>query len=101
MYAVTSVDICLNSHLGVNGGIGLGHWRMFKSSVVYMAVSLGLRGTKMKMKKYSKHEGGREGGMIKINGALSSFCYGSPGPQQSTHFRNAPDRLDKAIYHRL
>lgn len=29
MYAVTSEDICLNSHLGANRGMGLGHWGMF------------------------------------------------------------------------
>lgn len=48
MYVVTSADICLNSHLGVNGGIGLGHWRMFRFCGIYVAVSLGLRGIKMK-----------------------------------------------------
>ena len=33
-----------------------------------------------------------------INGVLFAMVQ---GPQQSTHFRNAPDRLEKAIYHRL
>lgn len=45
MYAVTSVDICLNSHLGVNGGIGLGHWRMFRFCGIHGSVS-GVEGNK-------------------------------------------------------
>lgn len=28
MLSVTAADICLNSHLGVNGGQGQGHWGM-------------------------------------------------------------------------
>lgn len=45
MYAVTSVDICLNSYLGVNGGMGLGHWRMFMFCGIYGSVS-GVEGNK-------------------------------------------------------
>ena len=52
------------------------------------------------MEKESK-EGKKETGMININGALGALFAMVHGPQQSTHFRNAPDRLEKAIYHRL
>lgn len=45
MYAETSVDICLNSYLGVNGGVGLGHWRMFMFCGIYGSVS-GVEGNK-------------------------------------------------------
>ena len=39
MCAVTSVDIFLNSYLGVNGRMGLGHWRMFMYCGIYGSVS--------------------------------------------------------------
>lgn len=62
MYAVTSVDICLNSHLGVNGAIGLGHWRMFRFCGIHGSVS-GVEGNKdEKLKDEREREGGGEGG---------------------------------------
>ena len=72
------MDICLNSYLGVNGGMGLGHWRIFMFCGIYGSVS-GVEGNKDE--KVIKTRGGEV--MIKINGALSSFSHGSPGPQQS------------------
>ena len=72
------MDICLNSYLGVNGGMGLGHWRIFMFCGIYGSVS-GVEGNKDE--KVITTRGGKV--MIKINGALSSFSHGSPGPQQS------------------
>jgi hypothetical protein len=40
------VDICLNSYLEMNGGMGLGHWRMFMFCGIYGSVS-GVEGNKV------------------------------------------------------
>lgn len=42
--SVTSADICLNSHLGVNGAMGLRSLGDIWFFVVYVAVSQGLGG---------------------------------------------------------
>lgn len=43
MLTLTSVGICRNSHLEVNGVVGLRAWGMVGLMVVYMAVTLGLQ----------------------------------------------------------
>lgn len=45
VFSVATADVCLNSHLGVNGGGGEGHGGCL-GAVAYLAVSLGLGGVK-------------------------------------------------------
>jgi hypothetical protein len=54
MQSVTSVDICLNFHLGANGGMGLGHRGMFGFCGIYGSVC-GVEGCKNE--KANKHDG--------------------------------------------
>lgn len=48
MLSVTSVDICLNSHLGVNGATGLRSLGDVWFLWYYVAVSLGLSSARMR-----------------------------------------------------
>lgn len=63
--SVTSADICLNSHLGVNGAMGLRSLGDIWFFVVYVAVSQGLGGC---MNEKANRTGWTKNGMIKING---------------------------------
>lgn len=82
MLSVTSVDICLNSHLRVNGTMGL----RSLGDVCFCGVCGSVSGVGGYNEKANR-TGCTKNGMIKINGGSNwiHFCHGShpPGPQQS------------------
>ena len=83
MLSVTSVDMCLNSHLGVNGTVGprsLGDvWFLW-----YMWQDVWERGWK---NKKANRTGWTKSGMIKINGG-SNWIHFAMAPRSSQALNN-------------
>lgn len=81
MLSVTSADICPNSHLGVNGAMGLRSLGGCLIFVVYVAVSLGLEG--VRMRKQIKQDGQRME-WLRLMGALTGSILPWLPPRPST-----------------
>lgn len=84
----------------MNGGIGLGHWSMFRFCGIHGSVS-GVEGNKDEKLKDERMRGERKRrGMIKVNGTESIFLMVLQAP--NNQYTSGMHQTDfNALYHRL